>query len=299
MPGCGMMTFEDKHIAYQSACNSQLRQVVNAYFEPASKVCEAAAYTLMNGGKRVRGVLVQAVCEMLGGQPENALAFAAALEMVHAFSLIHDDLPCMDNDDMRRGKPAAHIAYGEATALLAGDMLALQAFEVASCAPHCQSMAGQACAVLAAAAGAKGMIYGQELDLYYERHSASRQALEQVQTHKTGALFLAAVQLGGLAAGKTPPHIPALAQFAAYLGRVFQIVDDILDVSATTDTLGKPVGSDREQGKATFVSVLGLDEAREEAKRLTEAATAVLQNAYGEEAWFLAAYAQRLLSRLT
>ena len=292
------MTFEARHEAYQSACNAALRQVVDGFFQPGSKVSEAAAYTLMNGGKRVRGVLVQAVCQLLGGAPENALPLASALEMVHAFSLIHDDLPCMDDDDMRRGKPAAHIAYGEATALLAGDLLALEAFHVVTTSGLESAMAGNACAVLAAAAGAKGMIYGQELDLRYEEETADQQALELVQTHKTGALFLAAAQLGVLAAGQQPERAPAVTFFAESIGRVFQIIDDILDVTSTTGVLGKPVGSDSTQGKSTFVSVLGMEGARQEAQRLTGTAVQALADAYGADSWFLTEYANRLLRRV-
>lgn len=291
------MTFEARHEAYQKACNAALQQVVDGFFQPGSVVSEAAAYTLMNGGKRVRGVLVQAVCQLLGGSSANALPLASALEMVHAFSLVHDDLPCMDDDDMRRGKPAVHIVYGEATALLAGDLLALEAFHVAAGSGLDNALAGRACAVLAAAAGAKGMIYGQELDLRYEEEPADQKALELVQTHKTGALFLAAAQLGILAAGQQPEQAPAVTLFAESIGRVFQIIDDILDVTSTTGVLGKPVGSDRSQGKATFVSILGLEGARGEARRLTETAVQALRAAYGEDVWFLAEYANRLLQR--
>ncbi len=293
------MNFEEQHALYLVRCEQALRGVVERYFLPLSKVSQAAEYSLMNGGKRVRGILTLSSCELLGGDFRAADSYAAAIEMIHAFSLIHDDLPCMDDDDMRRGKPATHIAFGEAVALLAGDMLALEAFEVIAGAPFAAKQRIAAARTLSGAAGARGMAYGQELDLAYEQQRADEATLCEIHRNKTGALILAAVQLGVISADENIDVHPMLTAYAENLGLVFQIVDDILDETSTAEVLGKPIGSDRTQQKTTFVSLYGLEEARAQAARLTETAVLGLRQAYGEKAEFLCEYANRLAKRVS
>lgn len=292
------MNFEQQHAAYLTACEQAVGQMAAPVWRENSRVSEAARYSLENGGKRVRGVLTLAVCDLLGGNAEAAAAFACAVEMVHAFSLVHDDLPCMDDDDVRRGKPACHIAYGEATALLAGDLLALGAFEVLANAAATAEQRIEAVRVLGAASGARGMIYGQELDLRYETKAADEAALHSIQAHKTGELITAAAHLGAVAAEKPLAEVPAVTQYARNIGLVFQIVDDVLDEEADPALLGKPVGSDAQQGKTTFVTMFGKPEAKRRAAELTQQAADGLRQAYGEKAAFLCAFAQQLARRV-
>lgn len=291
------MTFDEEHLLYQQRCQKALEASVSHYFQPLSEVSRAAEYALMNGGKRVRGVLCLSSCQLLEGNAPQAEAYATAVEMVHAFSLVHDDLPCMDDDDLRRGKPATHIAFGEATALLAGDLLSLQAFEAIAKGGGEAWQGLEAVKTLVMAAGARGMIYGQELDLHYETQKADEQALYNIHRHKTGALISASVDLGIIASGKMPTSEIALQKFAENLGLVFQIVDDLLDVTSNEAELGKPVGSDRQQGKSTFITILGEEKARREICRLTEEGVSALEAAYGHRASFLCEYANTLASR--
>ncbi len=292
------MNFETQLADYRQQCESALERYALPLFQQNSLVSEAAIYGLMNGGKRVRGVLVLAVNQLLGGNRELALPLAAAMEMTHAFSLIHDDLPCMDDDAVRRGKPAVHVVYGEANALLAGDLLAIQAFEAASadCLPP--PAAARAVRILAAAAGARGMIYGQELDKAYETKTADEAALYTIHRHKTGALIAAAAELG-VCSSETYSQQAEIALFAGHIGLVFQIVDDILDMSSTTEILGKPVGSDKQQGKTTFASLNGVEASRREVARLTQEAVRVLHDKFGDSASFLSQYAECLADRVS
>lgn len=290
--------YNELHEAYLMQCEAAITKACAAVMQPGSVVSEAAEYSLLNGGKRVRGVLALAVCDMLNGNMEAAAAFAAAIEMVHAFSLVHDDMPCMDNDDMRRGKPACHIAFGQANALLAGDLLAIQAFEVTSTAPATGDICARATAVLARSTGAKGMIYGQELDIQFENRMPTTADLHTIHTHKTGALILAAANLGIVAAGGISGQYAVIEQYANNLGMVFQIVDDILDVTADEKQLGKPVGSDKESGKTTFATLLGVPQARSDAQQLTQQATHALRQEYGDKAEFLCDFAEKLLTRV-
>lgn len=292
------MTFEEQLALYRARCEESLGGIVKQYFMPLSSVAKAAEYSLMSGGKRVRGVLAMAVCDLLEGDFRVADLFAAALEMIHAFSLIHDDLPCMDNDDMRRGKPSSHIIYGESTALLAGDMLSIAAFEVITCAPFPPEMLIKANKSLSGATGGRGMIYGQELDLKYEQEPADKTALHQIHQNKTGALIRASAELGIIAASKSVEKCKNIIRYADNIGLAFQIVDDILDQTSTDAVLGKPVGSDKEQGKTTFITLYGMKDAKEEAERLTAEAIAGIEQEYGENAWFLTAFAEKLAARV-
>lgn len=267
------------------------------------QVNQAARYSLLDGGKRIRGILVLAACELLGGDCQNALDFAAGVEMLHCYSLIHDDLPCMDNDDFRRGKPSCHKAFGEATALLAGDALQGAAFEAVAGAvdregnPLPAQYVVEAAKALGLAGGARGMVLGQELDLAYEGKNISREILESIHTHKTGALINGAVQMGAAAAGGSREDREILSRFAFTLGLVFQIVDDVLDVTSTEQELGKPIGSDLEQGKTTYITLLGEQGAMELARKLTKESCQELAQAYGARADFLIWLAQSLLER--
>ena len=238
---------------------------------------KAQDYSLMAGGKRIRPALVLEVCAMLGGNADDALPLACAIEMIHTYSLIHDDLPCMDNDDLRRGKPTSHKVFGEATAILAGDGLLTDAFLLA--ASHRQAdVAQSAVRVLAQAAGSMGMVGGQIMDLEGEQRQLSREELLQLHAQKTGALMIAAVQLGAIAAGEREgsPVWEALTSYARCIGLAFQVVDDILDVTADAALLGKSKGKDRAVNKTTFLTYDTVDEARAYATRLTDEAIAAV-----------------------
>lgn len=291
------MSDGDRYAAYLAQINAVLPKTAERCFAQDSRVGQAALYSLSAGGKRVRAVLCLAVCEMLHGDTQTALAYACGVEMLHCYSLIHDDLPCMDNDDYRRGKPSCHKAYGEATALLAGDALLTAAFEVLSGAPGSPARNAQAVAALSRAAGGRGMVRGQELDLYFETRPASGEQLREVHRNKTGMLIDAAAALGAIAAGASPQQREAVSRYAFAVGLVFQIIDDILDVTSSLEALGKPVGSDKSNGKTTFVTLYGIEESRRMARQLTQEACGALNGAFGADAAFLVQFAQSLLER--
>lgn len=257
-------------------------------------------YSLLAGGKRIRPVLVLEFCRLCGGDPQAALPFACAVEMVHTYSLIHDDLPCMDNDDMRRGRPSNHKVFGEDMALLSGDALLTMAFETMlspqAVAAFGAQRAASAAGVLAAAAGAHGMVGGQVIDLMSEGKKITFETLKKMDEGKTGALILAAAKMGAVLGGAERKQLAAAENYAASIGLAFQIVDDILDVTGDTQTLGKPTGSDAENEKSTYVTFMGLEKARRTAAELTEAAVASLR-CFGGEARFLAELAQSLSIR--
>lgn len=198
------------------------KRACGRFLPEESEVCRAARYSLMGGGKRIRAVLVLSVCDMLGGSMQAAQQFAAAVEMLHCYSLIHDDLPCMDNDDLRRGRPSCHKAFSEATAMLAGDVLLTEAFETVANAPADASVCVQAARALGAGAGSRGMVYGQELDLKYEALAATEDQLRLIHRNKTGALINAAIQMGAAAAKADEAQCRALEQYAYGLGLVFR-----------------------------------------------------------------------------
>ena len=258
---------------------------------------EAMEYSLLAGGKRIRPVLVLETCRLCGGDPALALPLACGVEMIHTYSLIHDDLPCMDNDDMRRGKPSCHKAFGESTAMLAGDVLLTEAFEAVAGAPAPASVCVCAAQALGAGAGSRGMVYGQELDLKYEALAATEEQLRLIHRHKTGALINAAIQMGGAAAQADEAQRKALEAYAYGIGLVFQIVDDVLDVTSTAEQLGKPIGSDSENGKTTFVTLFGADGAMQLAEKLNDETCAALHDAFGEKSAFLEQLARTLLAR--
>lgn len=241
---------------------------------------EAMRYSLFNGGKRLRPVLVYASCLALGGQLHQADAAAAALECIHAYSLIHDDLPAMDDDRLRRGKPTCHIAFDEATAILAGDALQPLAFELLS-QPASQTpvIQLQMIHILAQASGDGGMVAGQMVDIAAEGQQQTLAQLEQMHRLKTGALIKAAVQLGALASGNTDAaRLAALTDYAAAIGLAFQVQDDILDIESDTLTLGKTQGADLAKDKSTYPSLLGLENAKGKAAELHQQALDALQS---------------------
>ena len=277
---------------YLPAIESYLQNAVGG----TDIVSEAMRYSLSGGGKRVRPCLVLEFCRLCGGKTEKALPFAAAVEMIHTYSLIHDDLPCMDDDDLRRGKPSCHVKYGYANALLAGDGLLTLAFETLAKADLDGKRIAQAVSCLARAAGHLGMIGGQTMDLENEGKDVSVDTLRQTDVLKTVQLISAACVLGCIAAGADAEQISAAEAYAYGLGLAFQIVDDILDVTSDTATLGKPVGSDEAQQKNTYVTLCGLERAEAQAKTYTDAAIDALQP-FGPEAETLREYAALLCTR--
>lgn len=233
-------------------------------------VAEAMWYSLSAGGKRIRPVLVMEFCRVCGGDTNNAEAAACAIEMIHTFSLIHDDLPCMDNDDYRRGKPSCHKAYGEATALLAGDALENLAFGIIADAVIPDSVKVRLVQTLAKAVGVNGMIGGQVIDTEYEGKNIPEEMLLRMYSMKTSALLKAACLMGCICAEADEEKMTAAIKYAENLGLAFQIIDDILDITGNEQQLGKPIGSDAANGKITYASLNGLEKSNSYAAKLTE-----------------------------
>ena len=244
--------------------------------EPQKQLFEAIEYSLLSGGKRLRPIFAFDFCRMCGNPWENAAPFAAAIEMIHTYSLIHDDLPCMDNDDFRRGRPTNHKVFGEGIAVLAGDALLTDAFAVASTAqlPNPKDMAF-AIGVLSECAGSLGMVGGQVLDVMSEQRECTEDEVLAIQSRKTGGLIRAACVLGVIAGGGTKKQIEAAAQFAGALGLAFQIRDDVLDVIGTQEEMGKGVRTD--ETKNTFVRIYGIKKCEELVNRYTEIAISALK----------------------
>ena len=242
-----------------------------------SSVADAMDYSLEAGGKRIRPVLVLAFCHMCGGDYRKAAAPAAAIEMIHTFSLIHDDLPCMDNDDFRRGKPSCHKKFGEACAVLAGDALAIRPFLVIAESELNDSMKIKLIAELACSSGAEGMIGGQIIDMENEQRSTvNGENLRMMYALKTGRLIKTSCVMGCIAAEASDEQVKNAEEYAHCLGLAFQIIDDIHDVTGDEAALGKPIGSDAEENKTTFVTLYGIENAREEAVKLTDKAMKIL-----------------------
>ena len=253
--------------------------------EPQTQLFEAMEYSLLAGGKRLRPIFAMDFCRMCGGDWKNAAPFAAAIEMIHTYSLIHDDLPCMDNDDFRRGRPTNHKVYGEAMAILAGDALLTDAFLIASSAklPRPEDMS-LAIGVLAQGAGSLGMVGGQVLDIMSESRELTEQEVIDIQSRKTGALINDACVLGVIAGGGTEEQIAAAARFAGALGMAFQIRDDMLDVIGTQEEMGKGVGTDA--AKNTFVKLYGLEKCEELVQKYTNSAIEML-NAFEDNSYMV------------
>lgn len=248
-----------------------------------NSAAQAMKYSLLSGGKRIRPILLLEFYALCGGNGGSALNFAAAIEMIHTYSLIHDDLPCMDNDDMRRGRPSCHKAFGEDTALLAGDALLTLAFKTAAETVGIPAdRVLKAIAVLAENAGICGMVGGQVEDLAFEKSGATLEELRGMYLKKTSCLLSAAAVCGSILAGADDEELKYAAEYAEKLGLAFQIIDDILDCTSDEKTLGKPIGSDEKNGKTTYVTLLGIDGAKAEAERLSNEALTALCKIKGD-----------------
>ncbi len=249
----------------------------------------AMRYSVMAGGKRLRPILCTAACEAVGGNSQTALLPGIAIEILHTYTLIHDDLPCMDDDALRRGRPTSHVVFGEANALLAGDALLTLAFEwLAQSTPPPPYLASQLVYELATASGSQGVIGGQVEDLAAEGREADADLVDYIHRHKTAALIRAAVRMGGLCGGASPAALEALTQYGNCAGLAFQIADDILNVTATAEQLGKPVGNDQELKKLTYVAVHGLAASQEKAQALITQATDAIRHLPGDPAPLIA-----------
>ncbi len=260
---------------------------------------EAMRYAVLDGGKRLRPLLVLGAAEAVRGNMDAALRAACAVELIHAYSLVHDDMPCMDNDVLRRGKPTVHVAYGEATALLAGDALQALAFELLAPADGGvpESIQARLCRLLAQAAGGCGMAGGQAIDLAAVGRTLTEDELRHMHRLKTGALLQASVMMGAACGETTPAATRGLAEYGRALGLAFQVVDDILDVTSDSATLGKTPGKDALQDKPTYVSLLGLDRARSHAGELLEQARAALATTGLADTQALRALAEMVVHR--
>ena len=276
--------------------------------EPALKGCfgsergyefdgllDAMDYSLTAGGKRIRPVLVLEFARLNGLGPEKALPVACAVEMLHTYSLIHDDLPCMDDDDLRRGKPTNHKVFGESTAVLAGDALQAEAFGTILRSPLPVEARAKCAEILAGAAGVDGICGGQFMDLSAEGHALNGEELSALQGRKTGALLAGACMLGAAAAGAGEKTVETAGQYGAQLGAAFQIRDDMLDVMSTESELGKPIGSDKRDRKSTFMSLYGEDKCDKMVREITEAACSTVKGMDADG--FLTELARRLAGR--
>ena len=289
---------------YQARCTARVDAALEKLFvaprEELTRIYAAMRYSVVNGGKRVRPLLAYAACEALGGDAEHANGAACAVELIHAYSLVHDDLPAMDDDDLRRGQPTTHIAYDEACAILAGDGLQALAFEVignAQLNPQDAQTRLDMLMILTRAAGSAGMVGGQAIDLESVGRKIDQAALETMHRHKTGALIEASVQLGALASGRANTDaLEALRRYAEAVGLAFQVQDDILDVESDTATLGKTQGKDQAHDKPTYPALLGLDEAKAYALALRDQALAALEG-FGDSAEPLRALARYIVER--
>ncbi|VWX55733.1 geranyltranstransferase [Burkholderiales bacterium 8X] len=288
-----------------SWCDPRLKRVEAALerwvgHDAPLQLGDAMRYAVLGGGKRLRPLLVFAASESVGGEPEAALRAACAVELIHAYSLVHDDLPCMDNDVLRRGKPTVHVQYGEAGALLAGDALQAFAFELltpddASIEPSVQAAL---CRLLARAAGSQGMAGGQAIDLASVGLALDEAQLRNMHRLKTGALLSGSVEMGVACGGNLSAEaLASLRAYGAAVGLAFQVVDDILDVTADSQTLGKTAGKDAASDKPTYVSLLGLDNARAEARRLLDEAVSALDRSALPDTGALRALAYMVVDR--
>jgi len=274
-----------------AACEAAMDAYVSGWLNAPPRLTEAIRYSLFAGGKRLRPALTLGAAEALGADSTNAMPAACAIEMIHTYSLIHDDLPAMDDDDMRRGRPTLHKAYGEATAILAGDALLTMAFDVAA-----QSGSLEVVREIAAASGIVGMAGGQFLDLAAEGVELGLDDLKNIHRCKTGALIRVSLRCGAILGGASPKQLQDLTAYGEHIGLAFQIADDILDVVGNEALIGKPVGSDVDNNKATYPSVVGLEQAIAMADETRDAALDALKS-WGENADTLRTLAYFIVSR--
>lgn len=277
--------------------NKNLEKYIEEREVPQATIYKAMNYSVNAGGKRIRPVIMLAAAELVSGSSDGVMPFACALEMIHTYSLIHDDLPCMDNDDLRRGKPTNHKVFGEAMAVLAGDALLNKAFEIilknSQMSPN---MTIAAMSEIATSSGTEGMIGGQVIDIESEGKQIDAVTLMTLHLNKTGALIMTAAKVGALLGGGSREDLLAMEEFSRYLGIAFQIKDDILDVEGTEEALGKKTGADKENNKSTFVSIYGLEQSKKILADYTQKAIDTLFS-YGERSKFLVELSKFLLSR--
>lgn len=264
---------------------------------PIKGLADSMRYSLLAGGKRIRPMLVLEFCRISGGDVDAALPAACAIEMLHTYSLIHDDLPCMDNDELRRGRPTNHVVYGECTATLAGDALQAEAFGTILRSKLPAERRALCAECLADGVGLDGMCGGQYLDMLGERKKLTEDELNEINSRKTGALLTAACRMGVAAGGGNEKMMEAAIQYGAAIGAAFQIRDDMLDVLSTNEVLGKPVGSDKQENKNTYMALLGKDKCAEMVQRLTQYAKTALKGAF-EDTDFLCDLADSLANRI-
>lgn len=282
---------------YKELIDSELTKYFRNKNMPFDGLLESMDYSLTAGGKRIRAILVLEFCRMCGGDCVKALPIACAIEMLHAYSLIHDDLPCMDNDDLRRGKPTNHVIYGECTAILAGDALQAEAFGTILRAELPPQVRADCAEILADAAGVDGICGGQYLDMISEGKVLSEQELDEINSRKTSSLIIAACQIGVIAGGGNSNQLQAAAQIGAALGAAFQIRDDMLDVISTAEELGKPIGSDKEENKNTFMALYGAEKCADMIDKLTKYAKFITMQSFPDNK-FLLEFADSLVTRL-
>jgi len=264
--------------AQQRAVDAALRRFLPRESVRPATLHKAMRHPIFAGGKRMRPILCLAAAEAFGGSAENAMPAACAVEIIHTYSLVHDDLPCMDDDDLRRGKPTTHVAYGENVAVLAGDGLLTEAFAIVAQTPECRNYKTRHYVVeLAQSADSRRLIGGQVLDLEGEGKSLTKAQLVRIHEAKTAALLAGSLRLGGMSANVSARKLEALTIFGRNLGLAFQVIDDILDVTQSTEQLGKTAGKDAAAEKATFPAIVGLEASKKEAQRLTDKALAALK----------------------
>ena len=276
------MTVEDYRLKIEAALDQCFRLPENL---PQAGLAEAMRYSLLAGGKRIRPMLVLEFCRIAGGNMEMAMPVACAIEMLHTYSLIHDDLPCMDNDELRRGKPTNHVVYGECTATLAGDTLQAEAFGTILRSDLPAERRAACAGILADAVGLDGMCCGQYLDMIWEGRDLTEQELTDINSRKTGALLAAACQMGVAAAGGSQRMLDSAGHFGAALGMAFQIRDDMLDVLSTEEELGKPIGSDVQEHKNTYMVLLGKDGCEKTVQKITKSAKEILKEGFEDTAF--------------
>ena len=282
---------------YKALIDTKLAEYFRADDMPQAGLFEAMRYSLNAGGKRIRPILVLEFCRITGGDCDKALPVACAIEMLHTYSLIHDDLPCMDNDDLRRGKPTNHVVYGECTATLAGDALQAEAFGTILRSELPAESRAECARILADAVGADGMCGGQFLDMIGENKLLTADELDEINSRKTGALLIAACTMGVAAAGGNEKQSEAARRFGAAIGAAFQIRDDMLDVISTSEQLGKPIGSDAQEHKNTYMALYGAERCMKMIEKLTEVAKAALNEAFDDTA-FLCDLADSMVTRM-
>lgn len=281
---------------YKNLVDSKLSEFFNPSGMSYDGLLESMHYSLTAGGKRIRPTLVLEFCRISGGDVEKALPVACAIEMLHTYSLIHDDLPCMDNDDLRRGKPTNHVVYGECTATLAGDALQAEAFGTIARSELPAENKIACVEILADAVGSDGMCAGQYLDMVGESKRLTEEELDDINSRKTGALLIAACRMGVAAAGGSGEMLEAAVHYGACVGAAFQIRDDILDVISTSEELGKPIGSDAQEHKNTYMALLGESKCMEMIEKLTNQAKSALCGAF-DDTKFLCDLADSMVTR--